>query len=247
MIASYREGEIHILQLQHGKVNAMDMEFCEALIEKFQELERDTLCRAVVMRSGSKVFSAGIDLKRFLAESEAYVEPFMLKLEELFQQVLCFSKPLVSEINGAAIAGGCMVATACDYRVIESNSKIGILESRLGVPLPMTAIEILRHVANASAFKNIISVGATFVGEEAVQNGLADLAVSDTNTAAIQHARELAKIPLDAFRFTKLQRTRPIIRIIDANHKELRESYLKMWKSDKTRSAIQTYVQERLV
>ena len=224
----------------------MDLEFCEALIAQIKEFEESRECKSIILSTGLKVFSAGIDLKRFLSEGPDYVQPFMLELERLFQTVLSCRKPLITEINGAAIAGGCMVATAADYRVIRPDAKIGILESRLGVPLPMTAIEILRHVAAPSAFKEIISVGATFSGQDAVDHGLADCVTLDSRTVAVSRARELAEIPIKAFQLTKRQRTEPILRTVESNRSNLMDQYLEIWKSAETRSAIQMYVQERL-
>lgn len=246
MIECFQQEGIDFVLFQHGKVNAMDTDFCQHVIAKIKELEETSACQAIVLGTALPVFSAGIDLKRFLAEGPDYVEPFMLSLEQLFQTVLCCQKPLVTEISGAAIAGGCMVATASDYRVIAPNAKIGILESRLGVPLPMTAIEILRHFASPSAFKEVITVGATFMGQDAVSNGLADCVATDTRATALSRAQELAQISKKAFQLTKRQRTEPVMKIVDSNRVALMDQYLEIWKSEETRTAIQSYVQDRL-
>ena len=200
----------------------------------------------MILSSKTGVFSAGIDLKRWLAEGPDYVRPYMQLLEELFEAVFCYPKPIVADINGPAIAVGCMVATASDFRVIHPDAKIGILESRLGVPLPMMAIEIMRHVAVPPVFRQVSSVGATYVGQQAVESGLADQCAVDSRTAAIEAARELIQIPMPAFELTKRQRTDPVMRIVHENRKQLMESYLQIWESDATRNAIRTYVDERL-
>ncbi len=246
MIQVTEIGGVHVVQMDHGRVNAMDIEFCDALIQTLEGYRDASGCSAVVLTGNGRVFSAGIDLKRFLREGPEYVEPFMIRLEDLFQRVFCFPKPLVSEIHGPAIAGGCMVATAADVRVIVPNAQIGIVESRLGVPLPMTAIEIVRHVATPTAFRKIVTVGATYTGQEAVDQGLADHCATDSRQAAVVAARELTEIPSSTFEITKQQRTGPIMRMVDANRRELMARYLKIWNSDETRAAIQTYVDERL-
>ena len=216
MIDYIENDGIATVSFSHGKVNAMDLEFCSAVVARLHELANDDSIKAVILSSKRKAFSAGIDLKRWLAEGAEYVRPFMLKLEELFQAVFCFSKPLVTDICGSAIAGGCMVAASGDFRVIRPESRMGILESRLGVPLPMTAIEIMRHVAKPSVFREIVSIGATFDGAGAVENGLADRLSNDSMETATKLAHQLTEIPVHAFRLTKQQRTAPVMRIVEA-------------------------------
>ena len=147
-----RDG-IDVLQMNHGPVNAMDLEFCRAMNHQLKIAASNDDCRAVVLRGNDRVFSAGIDLKRWLREPVDYVQPFLAELERLFQRVFSFPKPIVAMINGPAVAGGCMVAAACDYRWITTTASIGIPELRVGVPLPMLAIEIMRFVARSDAFQ----------------------------------------------------------------------------------------------
>jgi enoyl-CoA hydratase len=63
---------VAVLRMAHGPVNAMDVELCQALAERFRGLAADPV-RAVVLTGSERAFSAGVDLKRCLAEGEAYV------------------------------------------------------------------------------------------------------------------------------------------------------------------------------
>ena len=236
------------LQMSYGKVNAMDIEFCQAIHAELSKLGQDDQCKAVVIRGSGKVFSAGIDLKRWLVEPADYVAPFIDELERLFQTVFCFDKPVVAAINGHAIAGGCMLAGACDFRVIERQAKIGIPEMRVGVPLPTTAIEIMRFKAKSSAFESVISGGATFVGPEAVEVGLADVSCESThlNAEVAAAIERLCCIPQQTFSLTKRQARNPVMRIIRESTSELREEFLSIWCSPETRASVQSYVDERL-
>ena len=246
MFVEQRNDRCLKIVLNHGAVNAMDLEFCSRLTQRFQELADDPEISAVVISGNNRVFSAGIDLKRWLAEGPGYVEPFMLSLEQLFQTVFCFPKPVVSAITGPAIAGGCMLATASDVRLIGSSAKIGILESRLGVPLPMTAIEIVRHVASPAAFRKMITVGATYLGRDAVSAGLADSCSDELEPLTSRSVEELTAIPCAAFELTKKQVRSPVMRIVERNKAELFDQYLQIWKSQQTRDTIAAYVQQRL-
>lgn len=230
----------------HGAVNAIDLEFCQGLIQRFEQTRHDPEISAIVIKGNGRVFSAGIDLKRWLAEDPSYVAPFMIALEQLFECVFCFPKPVVSVIDGHAIAGGCMLATAADVRLISRSARIGILESRLGVPLPMTAIEIIRHVAVAPAFRQIITRGATYTGNDAVAVGLADECVDPAESRLSAVADELSAMPLSVFQLTKQQMRHPVMRIAKQNKAELFDKYLEIWQSQQTRDAIAAYVEQRL-
>ncbi len=243
------ENRDHIshLVMNHGKVNVMDIEFCRELNRHLEALEHDS-SRAVILSGNERVFSAGIDLKRWLAESGDYVEPFLEELERVMERIFLFSKPIISVIQGHAVAGGCMMAAACDYRLIAPAARIGIPELRVGVPLPMMAIEIMRFVANTRDFQNVVNVGRMFEGSEAVAAGLASEVVAPEKLfdRADQIAQEFSVIPEAAFRLTKQQSRAPVMRIVAQNRADFHAEYLKIWRSPSTRESIQDYVNERL-
>lgn len=248
MIDVIRQDGVATLRMDYGKVNAMDFDFCQTLIDRLEELQNDDECKAVVITGKETIFSAGINLKHWLAESVDYVVPFIDKLEQLFQVVFYFRKPCIAAINGHAIAGGCMLANACDYRVIAGEAKIGIPEMRVGVPLPITAIEIMRFKADARAFESVITGGATFVGKEAVDAGLADQWCDSyqLNDRVSDAVARLCSIPASTFWFTKRQARTPVLHIIKDSTSQLRDDFTEIWCSDETRAAVQSYVDERL-
>lgn len=248
MIEVNRQNGLATLRMDYGKVNAMDFEFCQTLIDRLEELQNDDSCHAVVITGKENIFSAGINLKHWLSESVDYVVPFIDKLEQLFQVVFYFRKPCIAAINGHAIAGGCMLAGACDYRIIAGESKIGIPEMRVGVPLPITAIEILRFKADAKAFESVVTGGATFVGKEAVEAGLADQWCDDYQMegAVSAAAERLCSIPPVTFWFTKRQVRNLVLHNIKTSTEQLRDDFTEIWCSDETRAAVQSYVDERL-
>lgn len=243
-----RRGPVAWLRMTHGKVNAMDIEFCTKLVASLDGLAGDDGTTAVVLLGNERVFSAGVDLKRWLREGPDYVEPFLEMLEQSFASVFLFPKPIVAAIQGHAIAGGCMIACACDYRLIAPDARIGIPELRIGVPLPMTAIEIVRFVAAPSAFQRIVNVGATFIGQAAVGVGLADAVapLESMATQATQVVTEYTSVPLKTFQFSKRQIREPVLRQIEANKALLFDEYLELWKSSATRASVAEYVRERL-
>ncbi len=238
---------IAVVKMNHGKVNAMDIEFCEGLSHQLDALVAED-CRAVVLTSATQVFSAGVDLLRLLDEDPGYIDPFLQALTDCFRKLFEFPKPIVAAINGHAVAGGCVLTAACDYRVIAKCLKIGVPELRVGVPFPPIALEIIRFVATQPSFQAMVNGGATYRDEQAVAVGLADSVCESSaiSACALESAEQLLAIPPEVFRITKQQVRMPALTKAKQAEGELGDQILAIWNSPVMRRTIQDYVQRRL-
>ncbi|SNY37214.1 enoyl-CoA hydratase/isomerase family protein [Paractinoplanes atraurantiacus] len=191
-----RDG-VAVVRMTRGKVNALDLELLYALTATFTELDHND-ATAAVLTGGGRAFSAGVDLWRVIEGGAAYVREFLPALEDAFHAVLSLGKPTVAAINGHAIAGGAILAFACDQRVM-SGGTLGVTELLVGVPFPALALDIL----GGRAARQAVLTGATLTPEESLAAGHIDeIGPLD---AAIARARTLAAIPADTFRLTKDQ------------------------------------------
>ena len=248
MIDTIQIDGIHLLKFTQGKVNAMNLEFCRALSQGLVELAEDDSCRACVLATDSRVFSAGVDLKRCIAEDDEYLKQFLPALTNVFRVLFEFPKPLVAAISGHAVAGGCLMSSACDYRLISPRAKVGIPELRVGVPLPSIAIEIIRHIAAPQAFQVMVNIGSTYSGELALANGLADeLCEKEViRDSAVAKARQLSNIPAEVFSVTKKQMRQPGLDRAKKNESLFEEQVQAIWYSPDQRQVIANYVGDRL-
>src|SRR6185503_562333 len=115
---------VAVVTMVHGKANALDIEFCEAIATQFDKL-RDASARAVVLTGQGRMFSAGVDLLRLSDGGAPYVRRFLPALHRLFEAVFFFPKPVVAAVNGHAIAGGCVLECCADKRIAaRGNSRI---------------------------------------------------------------------------------------------------------------------------
>jgi enoyl-CoA hydratase len=206
-------GEIAILRLAHGKVSALDTDVCEALVGEVASIAAGPSKALVITGTGS-AFSAGVDLFKVLGGGDAYLARFLPALEGFLQTLLTFPKPAVAAVNGHAIAGGCIVAAACDHRVMaEGSARIGIPELVVGVPFPSLPIEIMAARVPAAALRRLVLTGRTVKAAEACELGLADEAIEPA--ALIPRAREMAEqlalIPEASFALTKRAFTDPLL------------------------------------
>jgi enoyl-CoA hydratase/carnithine racemase len=119
-------------------------------------------------------------------------------------------------VNGHAIAGGCVLAVACDLRLM-SDGTIGLSEIRVGVPFPGVALEVVRHAAGTTV-RRLVLEAALLSPAEAVAAGLVDRVTSPGSLLdeAVAEAERLGRIPADVYAFTKRQLQDPARIRIDA-------------------------------
>jgi enoyl-CoA hydratase len=237
--------DIAILSLARPKVNAMDFELLIELCDHLDHIAASKY-RAMVLSSSLHVFSAGVDLIRLLDEELGYLDRFLPALEKMFATLFRFPKPTIAAINGAAVAGGCVLACACDYRLIAREAKIGIPELRVGVPFPSIAMEIMRAVTLPQCFQQLVLTGKTFVGEMAVNSGLAD-EVADSAllmNKSLEMARQLTAVPHDVYACTKSQLRQPVLDRVQRSQDQFAAEIYRLWRRADIRREVRRYVEE---
>ena len=245
MITHEHRNGIALLRLSHGKANALDLELANALNTTIANLEQDGATRALVVTGDGPMFSAGVDLFRLLDGGAEYVDAFVPALVAAFARLFAYPKPAVAAINGHAIAGGCVLAAACDYRLMANgDGSIGVPELRVGVPFPLVAIEILRFATSTAHLQELVYRGKTYRPDEAYERGLVDEIVDPTALLdqALQVADRLASEPAARFRITKRQLRRPTLERIERLAGETDAAVVAEWKNDATLDAIRRYV-----
>ncbi|NUR83587.1 MAG: enoyl-CoA hydratase/isomerase family protein [Nonomuraea sp.] len=204
MITRSEVDGVTVLRLEHGKVNALDLELLEEITEVFTGLAGEPY-RGVVLTGSGRAFSAGVDLWRVVSGGRDYVSAFLPALSAAFLAVFDLPRPVVAAVNGHAIAGGCVLACCADHRVMGSSGRVGVTELLVGVPFPATALGILSWAVGPGA-RSLVLGGETYAAERAVELGLVDSLADDPVAAAIGLAGRMASsIPEDTFAFTKRQ------------------------------------------
>jgi enoyl-CoA hydratase len=237
---------VTILRLEHGKAHALDLELARALTERIGELDRDPAARALVLTGTGGIFSAGVDLHRLLAEGPSYAREFVPALADVLRQLFVFSRPAVAAINGHAIAGGCVLAAACDYRLMaRGNATIGVPELRVGLPFPLVAVEILRFATSTAHLQELLYHGKTYRVDEASARGLVDEVVAPE--ALLERACEVAELfaaePAARFRITKRQLRAPTLASIRHHAPDTEADVVAEWTRPESLAAIRTYLE----
>ena len=136
LIVKHEGGGLATVSLSHKPVNSLTLAVCEELKAVTHALEADPAVRGVVFGSGVPgIFSAGMDLRSMHGRSTDELAAFWTAVQEMWLALYITPLATVAAISGHAPAGGCLIALACDYRVlVEGKYRIGLNEAQIGSP-----------------------------------------------------------------------------------------------------------------
>lgn len=233
---------IAVLRMEHGKVNALDVDVLRALVTELAGLGD----APVVLTGTGAVFSAGADLARVLRADREYTEVGIRALTDGFRALFLHPRPVVAAVNGHAIAGGCVLVCACDYRVMTSGpATIGLAELRVGVPFPTAALEVVRAAVGARGLQALLYLGDNYPPAEALTRGLVDEVVEPEALLdrAVEVAERLGRIPAESFAHTKAVLRAPFREAIERRGPEQDPTCVDIWSSEPVRAAIAGFME----
>ena len=178
------------------KRNALHPEMITAIVKKLHELKANDKIKSLIITGEGKSFCAGADLE-YLNSLRNYSsienEKDSENLADLFLQLYHFPKPTIAAINGAAIAGGCGLASVCDFIVANnSNSKFGYPEVRIGFIPAIVSIFLIKKIGEGRA-KKLLLTGDIIDGQNAFHIGLVDYLSDNPLEEAMQLADKLSQ------------------------------------------------------
>lgn len=189
--------------MRHGPANALDPVLVARLGASLDEAEASG--RPLVLTGNDRFFSAGLDLAG-LPEDRGEMGAFVDAFDELVRRLFLFPCPTVAAVNGHAVAGGAILATACDVRIGATGAyRIGVSEVQLGVIFPAVAFEVLRAAIPPERTAEVLLRGRLTGPEDALANGfLHELAEPESLAVrAAERAEELGALPREAYAHTK--------------------------------------------
>ena len=233
-----RTGDVVVLTLRRGKVNAFNGPFVEELRTCLDELAADDSARGLVLTGHGKFFSFGLDVPELYSLSRRDFAEFLRAFTGLYTAVYTYPKPVIAALNGHAIAGGCMLAIACDMRLMaEGRAKISINEITFGSTVFAGSTEMLRACVGQRNAEEVTLSGAMYEPKEALAIGLVDrvVPVDELLALAVEEAATMASRDAAAFRsMRRLLRGRIAEAMIEREEQSIRE-FVDIWYSESTR------------
>jgi methylglutaconyl-CoA hydratase len=156
------------------KRNALSFEIVQLLKEAFGRAAADDDVKVIVLKAEGDAFCAGADLG-YLQELQknSYEENLADSnhLKELFLQIYTLNKMVIAQVQGHALAGGCGLASVCDFAVAVPEAKFGYTEVKIGFIPAIVMVFLLRKIGEGKA-KQLLLSGDVIKAEEAMAMGL---------------------------------------------------------------------------
>lgn len=162
------------------KRNAFNAGLVTELKEAFKKADFDENVRVVLLKANGQVFSAGADLAYLIQMRNYQFDQNVsdnLAMAELFKSIYQHSKVVVAQVEGHALAGGCGLATVCDFTFAVPEALFGYTEVKIGFIPAIVMVFLIRKIGEGKA-KELLLSGKMISAEEAQHYGLINKVVA---------------------------------------------------------------------
>ncbi|XP_074786878.1 delta(3,5)-Delta(2,4)-dienoyl-CoA isomerase, mitochondrial [Athene noctua] len=185
---------LHVELHRPEKRNAMNVAFWREMVECFQDISRDSACRAVVVSGAGKIFTAGIDLAAMGADVLQLEGDDMARRAWNLRQKICdyqetFSvlekcpKPVIAAVHGACIGAGVDLISACDIRYCSQDAWFQVKEVDIGLAADVGTLQRLPKImGNQSLVNELAFTARKMMAPEAQSCGLVSRVFPDKET-----------------------------------------------------------------
>ena len=254
MLETIRHDALVELRLARPPVNAFDVPLTRALREAV-EAAPVSGARGIVLSSNRVgMFSGGLDVAAVLQlDREGRIAELWREYSNLCRTIAASPIPIVAAITGHSPAGGAVLATFCDYRVMARSAdpgkpfRIGLNETQVGLTVPPEVQTGLRRLVGAYRAERLMVAGAMLDAEEAQRIGFVDELVEPDRVIAraIEWLQSLLALPPHAMSQTRRIARADLIAAFDAHRSGDVEEFVRGWFGEESRATL-TAVMARL-
>ncbi|MED5374099.1 MAG: enoyl-CoA hydratase/isomerase family protein [Myxococcota bacterium] len=209
--------------------NALSTAMLTDLMERMDRFEGQSL----LLRGENGALSAGVNLKEVLAFDHQQMEDFLRLLDAITRRLFHWPRPTVAVIDGHAIAGGTILALACDHRVAQDNPKIriGLSEVAVGVLFPPGVWDLMKHKLPKQHIDRIL-LGAQLHGPQQAQAlGMVDEISADALASGRATLERLRAYDAAVYAETKATLHAGVMEISEADEQTYLDAVVPVWTS----------------
>ena len=197
------------------KMNALDAQMFEAIVEVGEILRRDSAVRVVVLSGEGRGFCAGLDVSNFASMADAGTsEATGASLAARTHGVANTPQhaammwrelpvPVIAAVHGVAYGGGLQVCLGADIRFATADTRFSVMEIKWGLVPDMAGTQLMRHLVRDDIVRELTYTGRVFDGQEAASLGLVTRVCDDPLAEALAVAEGIAGRNPDAVRAAK--------------------------------------------
>jgi len=163
-----------IIELNNGKVNAINSEMTKELGEVFRNFDKDDNVKGVILSGRPHGFSAGLDVMELATGGAKSARNFWVNYLTALQAMIRFSKPFVCAITGYAPAGATIFTLGADYRIMGKGAKhvMGMHEFKMSMQIPKMLCDVYAwHLGERRAWEAVLDA-KLFNSDQALEIGL---------------------------------------------------------------------------
>jgi len=222
--------------------NALSTELMTWIIERLDEARGE----AVFLTGDGDAFSAGLNLKEVASLDSDGMNRFLGTLERMVHALFHHPGPTVAWLNGHAIAGGCVVALACDHRLASDRpgTRIGLNEVPLGLRFPPRTWRLVRHRVPPHAIERVVLEGGLYPPDVALRLGLIDEIVPG-EAEARAYAERVAAAPRPAYVAAKHALRHGVLDVGPDEERRFRDEVLPAWVTPELKARLAAVLQRR--
>jgi len=241
-----KENGLAIVSLNKPPVNSLGLEFMQDIIAAIDTVEKDA--KGLILTSSNKsIFCAGLDLKEMYKPDEKRLIEFWSTLQELWLRLYGCKIPCGAAINGHSPAGGALLATCCDYRVMVASEKatIGLNEAKFGLVAPFWFMDSFRNVTGQRVAEFALLNGKLYSVADAKDIGLIDEIVDDKEKAISRCAeiiKDMNKCVPRAWTMTKLAMREEPIRRLQSQRRQDVDNFVALVMEDSMQRYLDAYM-----
>ncbi|MFJ7365914.1 enoyl-CoA hydratase-related protein [Peribacillus frigoritolerans] len=172
---------ITMVTLNNPPANTLSSSCIIELRSLLQELIRDDETRAIIITGAGRFFVAGADIKEFVSKLGEQEQGLALAEggQALCDEIEALKKPIIAAINGPALGGGMELVMSCHFRIVSDQATLGLPELKLGLLPTFGGTQRLRKITGTATALDLILTSRTLSATEAVELGIAQLAVNE--------------------------------------------------------------------
>lgn len=181
------DGGILLFKIEREeKRNAINYEVMDGLNRLIEEARGEGIKAVAVTGAGERAFCSGGDLTEFHSlKSKGEAITMLSKMADILYSFLTLPKPTVAILNGAAVGGGCELASACDFRIAKKGIKAGFIQGRQGITTGWGGGSILSEKLSGPFAMKLLMEAEPLDAEELAGRGFIDrLFEGDAENAA---------------------------------------------------------------